>query len=262
MSVLKEFNPATNQWETILIGKPGEPANLANTAPADLGVPAVGTEITAARGNHVHKMPSASDVGAAANNDSRLTDARTPTDGSVTDTKIVSGGLSPTVITGTAVVTGDARLSDERTPTDGTVTDAKIVSGGLATSAITGTAVITTDARLTNERVPLDGSVTSNKIAIGGLPTSSITGTAVVTGDARLSDERVPTDGSVSEAKIANLAVTAGKIANGTITNTQISDTAAINPRKVNAPRIHYQTSQPSTGLAAGDIWVDSDGTA
>jgi hypothetical protein len=37
---------------------------LATTAPADLGVAAVGNGTTAARSNHVHKMPSSSDVGA------------------------------------------------------------------------------------------------------------------------------------------------------------------------------------------------------
>lgn len=70
--------------------------------------------------------------------DSRLTDSRTPTDGSVTDTKIASGGLSPSKVTGTAVVNTDARLSDNRTPTDGSVTDAKITSGGLSPSSIAG----------------------------------------------------------------------------------------------------------------------------
>ena len=49
--------------------------------------------------------------------DSRLSDTRTPTDSSVTDAKITAGGLSPSKITGTAVITSDSRLSDARTPT-------------------------------------------------------------------------------------------------------------------------------------------------
>jgi hypothetical protein len=40
---------------------------LASTNPAALGVAAVGNGTTAARDNHVHVMPSASDVGAVAN---------------------------------------------------------------------------------------------------------------------------------------------------------------------------------------------------
>ena len=40
---------------------------LSSTTPAALGVAAVGNGTTAARDNHVHAMPSASDVGAIAN---------------------------------------------------------------------------------------------------------------------------------------------------------------------------------------------------
>lgn len=39
-----------------------------------------------------------------------------PLDGSVTDAKIASGGLSPSKITGTAVINSDSRLADSRTP--------------------------------------------------------------------------------------------------------------------------------------------------
>lgn len=41
----------------------------------------------------------------------------TPTAGSVVDASITGTGLSPSVITGTAVITTDSRLSDSRTPT-------------------------------------------------------------------------------------------------------------------------------------------------
>jgi hypothetical protein len=49
--------------------------------------------------------------------------------------------LSPSKITGTAVVTADSRLSDTRTPTDNTVTDAKIATAGLAQSSLNGVAI-------------------------------------------------------------------------------------------------------------------------
>lgn len=62
--------------------------------------------------------------------------------------------ISPSQVTGTAVITTDSRLSDTRTPTNGSVTDAKIVAGGLSTTSISGTAVITTDSRLSNSRTP------------------------------------------------------------------------------------------------------------
>ena len=62
--------------------------------------------------------------------------------------------ITPAQVTGTAVITTDSRLGDQRVPTDGSVTDTKIVAGGLSTSAITGTAVITTDSRLSDARTP------------------------------------------------------------------------------------------------------------
>jgi len=418
MSVLKEFNPATNQWETILIGKPGEPANLANTAPADLGVPAVGTAITAARGNHVHKMPSASDVGAAANNDPRLTDARTPTDGSVTDTKIVSGGLSPTAITGTAVVTGDARLSDERTPLDNSVTSAKIVNGtivdedinataAIAPTKINGQAVVRTELSATAaqtlsasalagtstdvsradhvhdimydvpagavsfDTTPTGISSTAGKVywdtdfatlavtmsgpgavtvPVGqkaGAEVKNKSGVTITKGKvvqfSGASGGNIETEAAVNNGVVnprlyfgvaaeeilddaEGFVVTTGYIrglntnawavgtllyigASGDLTNTapakpafqvpvaavtmqnaaagviyvrmnnglelnELFDVSATSPtagdslvyttrwEKTRLPKIHYQTSTPSTGIAAGDIWVDSDGTA
>lgn len=59
-----------------------------------------------------------------------------PTAGSVVDASIDSSGLSPSVIAGTAVVTGDSRLSDTRTPTNGTVTTAKIVDANVTYAKI------------------------------------------------------------------------------------------------------------------------------
>jgi hypothetical protein len=57
---------------------------------------------------------------AAEGNDARLSDARTPTAHEASHLAAGSdpiAGLSPSQITGTAVVTGDSRLSDARTPT-------------------------------------------------------------------------------------------------------------------------------------------------
>jgi len=105
--------------------------------------------------------------------------------------KAPASGISPSAITGTAVVTADSRLSDTRVPTDASVTDAKIATT-LSPSKITGTAVVTSDSRLSDTRVPTDASVTDAKIATTLSP-SKITGTAVVTSDSRLTDARTPT---------------------------------------------------------------------
>lgn len=140
--------------------------------------------------------------------------------------KAPSTGISPTAITGTAVVDNDARLTNERTPVDGSVTEAKIATGAvtetkiatgavtsdkianativdadisttaaIAPSKISGTAVVDNDARLTNARTPT-AHATSHES--GGtdeleLAPSQITGTAVVDNDSRLTDARTPT---------------------------------------------------------------------
>lgn len=76
----------------------------------------------------------------------------TDTTQTVTGAKNFTGGLTRS---GLAVVTtDDTRLSNTRTPTDGSVTTTKIASGGIAPSAITGTAVVTSDSRLSDARPP------------------------------------------------------------------------------------------------------------
>lgn len=96
---------------------------------------------------------------AAAGNDARLSDTRTPTAGSVVDASITSGGLSPSKITGTAVITTDSRLSDTRTPTAGSVVNAS-VSGSAAISADKLTDGATNVIMLATERAKLSGIAT------------------------------------------------------------------------------------------------------
>jgi hypothetical protein len=137
--------------------------------------------------------------------------------------------IQPSQVTGTAVITTDSRLSDQRTPLDGSVTSAKISAAGLSPASIAGTAVITTDSRLSNSRTPTahasthasGGSdpVTIANTQVTGLGSASTkdvpaTGNAstsqVVYGtDTRLFDQRTPIDGSVTSAKLDNV-VTAG----------------------------------------------------
>ena len=175
---------------------PSGVGNYSTTPASDLGVASAGNTDTVSRGNHVHNMPTYTDVGAAP-----------------------ATGISPSAITGTAVVTADSRLSDSRTPTAHKVshstggTDALVASDigaapatGISPSAITGTAVVTADSRLSDARTPTahkashstggsDALVASDIGAAPatGISPSAITGTAVVTADSRLSDARTPT---------------------------------------------------------------------
>lgn len=142
-----------------------------------------------------------------------------------------ASGISPTAISGTAVITSDSRLSDARTPTAHASTHAAAGSDPITISAsqVSGTAVVTSDARLSDSRTPtgsaggdLTGSYpnptlanvvtagTATKITFNAkglvtagtalvesdIPTlsaSKISGTAVVDNDARLTDARTPT---------------------------------------------------------------------
>jgi hypothetical protein len=81
--------------------------------------------------------------------DTRLTDTRTPSASSITDA-MISTTLSPSKITGTAVVTADSRLSDSRIPTGTAGGDltGTFPSPTLAAAGTAGTYTkVTTDAK-------------------------------------------------------------------------------------------------------------------
>ena len=123
---------------------------------------------------------------AAAGNDSRLSDTRTPTDSTVTPQKFHSTAIDPTAATAGARTLGtgpqqaaagnDGRLSDTRTPTDGTVTpakfhaDAKDPAAATAGARTLGTgaqqAAAGNDSRLSDARTPL----AHNHTHLGWLP--------------------------------------------------------------------------------------------
>lgn len=118
-------------------------ANLIDSSPTVLNTlneiaaainddPTFFTTVATNLSNHESDTTSIHGISNTANlvytNDARLTDSRTPTDNSVTSAKIANGAIldedinasaaiSPSKISGTAVVNNDARLSDSRTPT-------------------------------------------------------------------------------------------------------------------------------------------------
>jgi hypothetical protein len=144
-----------SEWTSI-----GE--NLSSITPENLGTAAVGVATDAARGDHVHNMPSASDVGAdPVGSASAVAGDLTTHEGLTTSVH----GISDTA---DLVYTGDSRLSDARTPT---AHASSHESGGsdeleLAPSQVTGTAVVADDVHLisfvtssTRPETPSEGQV-------------------------------------------------------------------------------------------------------
>lgn len=141
-------------------------------------------------------------------------------------------------VTGSTAAAGnDARLSDTRTPTDATVTNAKVAVGAaiayakLALTASILNADIATGAAIVYSKLSLGGSILASDLNAAIKPSGSAAAgtealralgttasTAAAGNDARLSDTRTPTDNTVSTAKIQAAAVTATQLADGTIT--------------------------------------------
>jgi hypothetical protein len=150
-----------SEWTSI-----GE--NLSSITPENLGTAAVGVATDAARGDHVHNMPSASDVGAdpvgsasaAQSAAESYADGLAPNYDPAGSASSVAGDLTThegltTSVHGISdtedlVYTSDSRLSDARTPT---VHASSHESGGsdeleLAPSQVTGTAIVSDDVHL------------------------------------------------------------------------------------------------------------------
>jgi len=270
------FNFAIPRGDT---GATGPPSNLSSLTPENLGTAASGSATDASRGDHVHNMPSAADIGAAP-----------------------SSGIDPSAITGTAVVTADSRLSDQRVPTDDSVTSAKIVDGAIldidinASAAIVDTklATISTASKVSNSATTATDVNTASSIVsrdasgnfAAGTITAAITGTAsgnLVSGGALGTPSSGAADNMTSNTETAgnsstHIATTAfvttadnlkANLANPTFTGvpaaptaaaltntTQLATTAFV---KTNIPA--YQTTAPGSPFT-GQMWIDSNGVA
>lgn len=197
-------------------GPAGAAANISNNTPANLGVAAPGTDTGASRSDHVHNMPSATDVGADASGSAAA--AQTAAQ-SYADTGIATHNADTTAVHGIAdtsalVVTTDARLSDARTPTSHASSHE---SGGadaltLAPDQITGTAVVDSDSRLTDARTPTahaasHGSGQSDEITIAQSQVTNLT--TDLAGKASTADVAAKISTSIVDAKGDILVATA-----------------------------------------------------
>jgi hypothetical protein len=96
-------------WSLMVEGGSGGGAELSDADPQPLGTPSAGTSDEASRADHVHGMPSAADVGAAAASHAHVAADVTDLGGAAV--------LDVGTTAGTVAAGDDARLSDARTPT-------------------------------------------------------------------------------------------------------------------------------------------------
>ena len=105
--------------------------NIATATPADLGSSAaVGSSSTAARADHVHRIPNLSELGGVATTDARLSDARTPLphDAALITSGTISLDRLPSLSTGIQVVSSGT-IADLTTPQQ-----AQIITGAIVTT--------------------------------------------------------------------------------------------------------------------------------
>ena len=184
-------------------------------------------------------------------NDSRLTNNRTPTTGSVVDASV----SATAAIAQSKVANLTADLAGKLPLTGGTLTGALVGTTAAFSGAISSggnNTVTTNDSRLSDSRTPITESVVDSSVATaaaiaqskianltsdlagklplaGGTLTGGLLGTTatfsgavssggnnvVTTNDSRLSDSRAPTAGSVVDASVsATAAIAQSKVAN------------------------------------------------
>ena len=148
--------------------------------------------VSAAAGTEALRALGTTAATAAAGNDARLSDQRTPSDGSVTTVKIVDANvtlakLAANSVDSSKIVDGSIALGDLAA---NSVDAGKIVDGSVGTAEIT------------------DGNVTLAKLAANSVDASKIV------------------DGSVGNAELGTDSVNAVKIQDGTVGTAELADSA------------------------------------
>ena len=145
----------------------------------------------------------------------------------VTGSKNFTGGLQSG---GSAVVTtGDARLSDTRTPTDGTVTTAKIVDANVTTAKIADNSI--TKTKLSASNSPANGQILSYNGVNFTWVAAAASDPAVGTDLSGTASTATIVAGAVTSTKLATNAVTTAKITDANVTTAKIADGSITIPK-------------------------------
>ena len=154
-----------------------------------------------------------------------VTVTATPTDGTVTDAKIVSGGLSASKITGTAVTQADTGTVTSTMIADGAIVNADVnASAAIAATKIAGTAVTQADTGTVTSAMIADGTIVDADISTtAAITKTKIGGTAVTLADTGTVTNTMLA-GSIADSKL-NQITTAGKVATSAISGLAASAT-------------------------------------
>jgi hypothetical protein len=196
---------------------------------------------------NVHGIGNTADL--VYTSDSRLSNERTPVDGSVSTAKINNSAVTTEKISNGAVSTekiSNGAVSTEKLG-DTAVSTAKINDGAVTTDKIDDNAVTTpklAEGAVTSSKLDSDAvntvnivglAVTAEKIADDAITTAKILNSNITKdkiNDGAVEEDKIAT-GAVTELKIADGSVTSAKIANGTIVDGDISTVAAIAQSKI-----------------------------
>jgi hypothetical protein len=241
-----------SQAETdgLLAGKP----NIATSAPADLGLTsAVGSSATAARADHVHRIPTLSELGAVSTTDARLSDARPPLahDAALITSGTISLDRLPSLSTGVQVVSSGT-IADLTAPQQ-----AQIITGAIVTT-IDGRRWLYkgTGSKVIEASYIEMGDITPEWTAIANRP-STFTPSAHTHPQSEVtnlvSDLASKADASATTSALAGKAASIHGHAQSDVTGL-VSDLA-------NKRTILSGTSVPSSGLGSdGDLYIDTLG--
>lgn len=211
-------------------GPVGPPANLSSATPQPLGTAAVGTATDAARGDHVHQIPTASDVGAIATTARGAANgvAALDSSGKVPSTQLPAIAITETFVVASqaAMLALTAQVGDVAVRTDINAnfilqTEPASTLGNWVQLAAPPSSVTSVDGRT--------GTVTLSDLyaPASGINPTAITGTAVITTDSRLSNARTPTAHASTHGVAGSDPIT--------IANTQITGLGTSSTRDVAA---------------------------
>ena len=140
------------------------------------------------------------------------------------------------VDTASLVLTTDSRLSNTRTPTDGSVTTAKIADSQVTSAKIADGTIVDGDVSA-SAGVALSKLASSAGLSVVGRATNTTGSIAAIVaandGEVLRRSGTSVAFGTVDTSSIADSAVTSAKIADGTIVNADINASAAIAQSKI-----------------------------